>query len=61
MTNGDNMKKWEVIKRDGTKCTVSTYTEDAQVFNADGSPAKLIFPKSEPKTRKKTKQDPEQV
>jgi hypothetical protein len=53
MTNKDNLKKWEVIKRDGTTCTVSTYTEDAQVFNADGSPAKLVFPKPEPKTRKK--------
>lgn len=59
MSNQDYLKKWEVVTRDGKKAIVETYTKDAQVFNADGSPAKVVFPKSEVKSRKTSRKDSE--
>lgn len=54
MSNDPHVKRWEVITRDGTKTTVYTYTETAEVYNADGSPAKLLKEKpDQPRSRKK--------
>lgn len=62
MSNEPHVKRWEVVKRDGTKAIVATYTEGAEVYNADGTPAKLIYPVKEKPTRKKKSEklnDPE--
>jgi len=57
MSNEPHLKRWEVIKRDGKKAVVTTYTEAAEVYNADGSPAKLIYLVKEKTGRKRTPKD----
>ena len=37
-------KRWLAKREDGTPVTVETYTEHAQVLNADGTLAKLLHP-----------------
>lgn len=62
MSNEPHVKRWEVVKRDGTKAIVATYTEGAEVYNADGTPAKLIYPVKEKSARKESRRkltDPE--
>lgn len=55
MSNEQHVKRWEVVNRDGTKAIVATYTEGAEVYNADGTPAKLVYPVKERPTRKENR------
>ncbi len=35
-------KYWIAVKRDGSECLVTTFTDAALVFNADGTAAKQV-------------------
>ena len=56
-----NYKKWLVTNADGNTQIVETYTKSAEIYNADGSLAKLLDPKvnvSLPKpTQKRVKKE----